>query len=511
MPILTPDVWWHLATGRFVSSAGMPRTDPFSYTLAGRPWLAHEWLADRILFGANQHGGLLGIVFLRGALLVLSSALAYRLARRHAGVLPALTGMALAGWISQRNWLDRPQLWSFGLAPLAIWLLDRERSGARGGALALPFVFLLWVNLHGGFMLGLVLVLLWTLATAWEARHAASSPRIKRLVAIAGACVLATLANPHGIHGALYPLRYVGSGWRQTIQEEMPGALDSGFAWAHLALVLALLACFAVRWRRIALGERVTGLALAWVSMPRLGGLTLPLAAERHAPLFLFVGVPLLAWQAEAALGGRAAAWRRHVVAALRTPQAWAAGLAIAIGALAVAGGALPRESSAAARVLPGRFPEAGANWLAAHPLPGNLINPYRWGGYLTLRLWPKYSVWIDSRGDLYGTTRLREEELLYRMPAGSEPAVEALLSRYDANVIVWYFMTVDFGALQVHPFTRWLLTRPDWRLVFLDGPDPAHPHAPWATTGVFLRVDTRNAALLAALPPVPVPRAALR
>jgi hypothetical protein len=114
--------------------------------------------------------------------------------------------------------------------------------------------------------------------------------------------------------------------------------------------------------------------------------------------------------------------------------------------------------------------------------------------------------VWIDSRGDLYGPERLREDELLYRMPPGSEPAVESLLARHDADVIVWYFLTIDFGPLQVHPFTRWLLTRPDWRLVFYDRQDPDRPRAPWATTAIFVRVHERNAALLQRLPAVVPP-----
>jgi hypothetical protein len=248
------------------------------------------------------------------------------------------------------------------------------------------------------------------------------------------------------------------------------------------------------------------GVLVAWLSMPRLAGLALPFSAERHAPLFLLLGVPLVAWQAAAFLGprGRAAEDAGRGLLATRAGR-------IACGLAALAGGVLvlrelPRDPSPEARLLPGRFPVQAAAWLRAARLPGNLVNPYRWGGYLAFELYPDYLVWIDSRGDLYGVERLREYELLHRMPPGGERAVRELLERYDANVVVWQLLTLDFGALQVHPFTDWLLRSGEWRLVFYDRADPRRPGRPAATTAVFLREHPRNAALLARYQPAPPP-----
>src|SRR4030095_12823311 len=83
-PVVTPDVWWHLATGRLVATAGIPHADPFSWTLDGRAWSVHEWIPELVLHASAQSGGLLGVVTLRAALLVLASLLSYLLARRHA-------------------------------------------------------------------------------------------------------------------------------------------------------------------------------------------------------------------------------------------------------------------------------------------------------------------------------------------------------------------------------------------------------------------------------------------
>src|SRR5262245_36922621 len=84
VPILTPDVWWHLATGRTIAASGLPATDPFSYTLTGRQWLVHEWLADRILWSLYARTGLIGLVWWRGAWIAVATWLSYALARRSA-------------------------------------------------------------------------------------------------------------------------------------------------------------------------------------------------------------------------------------------------------------------------------------------------------------------------------------------------------------------------------------------------------------------------------------------
>lgn len=504
IPILTPDVWWHLATGRAIAAGGIPQTDPFSYTLVGQPWLVHEWLADRIAWAVYSRWGLLGLAVGRGVALACAAAVSYRLARRHAPAVVALPLVALAAFAMQRNWIDRPQLWSYVLLPATVWLLETARLGTRRAVWALPALFVLWVNVHGGFMLGLAIVGVWYAARVAAAPGDAAVRREALLAA--GACMLAVLLNPHGFEGAVYPLRYVGAGLRHTIQEERPGLLDSSYAWVHFALAVALVVALAVRWRRIALPHRVTAILLILVSWPRLAGVALPFAAERHAPLFLLAGVPILGWVIAAALPARSEPLLPGLARAARTRQAWAVALVLAAFAVWQAARFVPRDGTPAARLLPGRFPVAGAAWLQQQRLPPRLLNPYRWGGFLLFRLFPAAQVWIDSRGDLYGAARLAEEELLYRLPAGAEPAAEQLLQRWDPDVIAWYCLTIDFGRLQLHPFTRWLLTRPEWRLVFVDGPDPRTPQIPAGTTAIFLRVHPRNQAWLDRLPAVPLP-----
>lgn len=506
MPVQTPDVWWHLATGRWIAASGIPQGDPFSYTLAGKTWTVHEWLADVVTYGIYGGLGLLGLVWFRGALLAAAFGMSYGAARLAASAPVALCVLIPAAYASQRNWLDRPQLWSFLLAPLLLWVLESHRLRPGKRILFLPLLFILWVNLHGGFMLGLGILGLWTLGEFLprggepDARRRAGRRRLGLVFCLS---LLATLLNPHFFEGATLPLRYVGAGLGATLQEERAGRLDSPYAWVHLGLMLCLWLSLLLRRRQMPLAHGVLALFLSWISMPRFGDLRIPFAAERHAPLFLLLGTPLLAWQLAALLSSRSSRWGRNP---WTRPAAWGV---VAVASIVVAVFLLPqapRRGDPESRLLPGRYPEAAAAWLKQHPLPGNLINPYPWGGYLEFMLYPEYKVWIDSRGDLYGPERLREVELLHWMPPGSEDAVRGLLERYDANVIVWHLLTLDYGELQVHPFAAFLLREKHWRLVFYDRADRRQPQRPAGVSAIFLREAPSNAALLSQFPPVRLP-----
>jgi hypothetical protein len=173
VPILTPDVWWHLATGRTIATNGLPTADPFSYTLTGQHWLVHEWLADRILWALYARAGLIGLVWWRAAWIAAATCVSYALARRGASTWIAVPLVVCAAFALQRNWIDRPQLWTFVLLPAVVLVLEASRTGARRAVWSLPPVFALWVNVHGGFMLGLVAVVAWHAGIAWESRRRA--------------------------------------------------------------------------------------------------------------------------------------------------------------------------------------------------------------------------------------------------------------------------------------------------------------------------------------------------
>ena len=145
------DTYWHLRAGADLwRTHRIPLVDHYSYTAAGRFWPNHEWLWQALSYGLFRAGGM-PLLTGAAALVVTSAfALAYRLmvgatTTRIALMMP---GVPLAASV----WALRPQIVSLALLALTVTLIARERTRL------LPFVFVVWANLHGAVALGVAVV-----------------------------------------------------------------------------------------------------------------------------------------------------------------------------------------------------------------------------------------------------------------------------------------------------------------------------------------------------------------
>jgi len=176
--VTDPDVWWHLKAGQYIAEHGsVPHTDPFSYTRAGQPWVAHEWLTELLLYGIERIAGWGGLIIVFSAVLSAAFLLLYL----RCGSDPYVAGVAAlyAAWATIPVWGVRPQVLSLLLTSL--WLFILERSERNPKLLWwTPPLMLLWVNLHAGFALGLALSALF-LTGEWIEQLMGAQPRSPRL------------------------------------------------------------------------------------------------------------------------------------------------------------------------------------------------------------------------------------------------------------------------------------------------------------------------------------------
>jgi hypothetical protein len=162
------DEFWHLKTGQWISEHGrLPVNDVFTYTAANIPWNNHEWLAEVAAWKiwqwaeATRLGGWRAVILVKALLIVaaycgLGLLVARRLREPAWGALAAAVAAALA----RRTFYPRPPVITYALLALLLWMLMEWRAGrlrARWLALLAP-LFALWANLHGGWMAGLVVV-----------------------------------------------------------------------------------------------------------------------------------------------------------------------------------------------------------------------------------------------------------------------------------------------------------------------------------------------------------------
>jgi len=463
-PIQNGDIWWHLATGQYIVVHGsVPKHDIFSYTVAGRRWVTHEWLSELVFWGAYRAGGLRGLILLRALLLGAALLLVFLASARHLGAYVAAPLTALAAYATTRSWLERPQLFTYLGVALFVFLLSKEAPTTRKAAARrfapLVAATLLWANLHAGFASGVALLGLWALG--WGLFHR-REPAWRIVLAASVAATFGSLAvaliNPNGVGLLTYPFEYLRQpvypkyvlDWQRTTFTNGPHAV------AGALLALALVGA-ALTLRRSQGGPRLLWL-LVFAAMA--------VSAKRHVPVAVLVATPLLA-QAAALLGQRRPALGR-CLQRLRVGAATKPGpiVYVLLGAALVALLAkFPWDGSYRACVRPGQFPARCAAFLAERGYQANILCPFNWGGYLIFTLYPACRVAIDPRPDVYG------EELValsWRLDGGP-PDWERLVESQRPDLVVWY------SDSRLIPL---LAASGKWRLVYLDGTAAAFERA---------------------------------
>jgi len=397
--VTDPDVWWHLKTGEYIAlHHSVPHADPFSYTRAGQPWVAHEWLTELFLYQLQRITGFAGLILVFAAILCASFFLLYL----RCGPSPYIAGVAtLCGaWATAPLWGVRPQVVSLLLTSL--WLLILERAERRPNLLwwTVPLM-LFWVNLHAGFALGLALSLLFLLGGCIERRlgHATLNPPLRTQAFILVLDFLVVPLNPNGLRLFLYPIDTLRSHAMQNyIAEWASPNFHSAEYWPLLLILLALFPILGCS--RLRLRPRDLILLLA--------GLYFSLASIRLIPLFALVAVPIIA--------KRLGSWpnRSHERPSSLSHPIFNAAiiLAMAVFASVHVTKVIQRQPSAETQL----FPTGAAAFLRTHPPAGAIFNHYDWGGYLIWKLYPTTRVFIDGRADVYGPDLLHEFADAYQL-----------------------------------------------------------------------------------------------
>jgi len=458
------DLGRHLTIGEYILSSGqVPIVDLFSHTMAGRPLVPHEWLAQVIFALAYRLMGLDGVVLISAAVIAFSFWLVFRraLAKSQQPLLAvAVTVLAMAS--ASLHWLARPHIFTFLMLALWIDALERMRCGYLRAWLRLPVIMLAWANLHGAFIAGFVTWLLVGIGLAWDVfwtRRADFVPAgFGRAFLLGGAAAfLATLVNPAGVGLWFTSVGYIGSRYLVNhTAEYLPPDFHDPSTWPFLLMVGLVVAALGLRARRVAAAHLF--LLAAWLVMA--------LYSVRNVPLFALVAAPQLAaisagWlEAHAGRLRLLARWlalegRLYQTEAALKGMVWPAALAALLG-LALAGGAALDYAGQGNRFDPTVFPAAAVDWMQAHPPAGNGFNYFPWGGYLLYRLWPEERVFIDGQTDFYGEALTRQYEQVITLG----PGWEQVLTYYQVR---WALLPPD------EPLVGVLAERPGWKIVYQD------------------------------------------
>ncbi len=417
------DLWWHLAGGRTIlAHRTIPTADWMTFTFAGRPWVDQWWLAEVVAYLSFRSGGLWAVYLLFAAATALAFVFLYaRMRLRGVPQALALTLLVAAALASALSWGPRVQMLSLCLVSMFVWLLDRyAASGSTRFVAPLPFLMVLWVNLHGAFVLGVVILAIDCLASLLDRRPARARTLGLTLLASLGA----TLVNPALARVWEFPLRtMVPDHFHAVIVEAAspdfhhPAFLP--FEILLLTMVASFLASREFQWRDLLLAVAMTHLALSQV---------------RHVSIWAVVVTPLIG-------AHLASAWRDRGGSEVFTQDLSerarermnAAVLAFVILSYAVVFGDRLRRVDFQEEERRD-FPKLAADRLQSERGPTRLFTTFEWGGYLAWRLHPEGRVYIDGRANsLFDEATLREYLAIIR----GEGNWEQHLARRQVDVLV--------------------------------------------------------------------------
>lgn len=455
-PLSDPDLWWHLKTGEvMIQNGGWLQSDPFSYAgdgvVSAREALILKgyWLWQLTAYGLYALLGFNGI-FLLNLLTIgtLAGVVVQQLRRQQVNSALAALLLSLGFYLLRATYpLERPQVLSFLLATILLALLARVREGGELGW-TLPLLMLLWANLHGGFVVGDLILLCFSVGAVLEYRH--DLPRLRHLLTWSSVALAASLLNPTGALVFSELFTFHGSVLLRGVTEyQSTWVIFQRGDWSVVILWL-LIGLYGVgvwRARRLYWPDLIVALFLAVFSVAYL----------RNMAFFAVAMLPSLGFYLQQGVSRRQGQLPTFVSGLLLT-------LCATLLLVLSYQDWQEREGAGPVKLL---YPEQAITFLRASGLQGRMFNSYEYGGYLLWRLFPSSQVFIDGRG-LEERVFIDCQKLLAASPTrvDGRSEYEGLLDRYRIDYV---FQRIYDNNGRIQPLMKSLLNNPEWVPVYLD------------------------------------------
>ena len=441
------DLALHLSMGRYIlTQRTIPLQDVFSHSLAGQPAAQHKWLSQLIFGVVEWIFGLNGVVLLCALVIASTFWLVFKQVRKESSTLSTVVFILLLATVaSMLHWLIRPHVFTFLF--LAMWMMALKHLREKNYKIwwVLPVLMVLWVNLHGGFIAGLVTWFIYGLGIAWDALWGRTTPRkaFWRNYLLGGVTALGvTLINPTGIGLWQLIITHLGNPYLASVTVEFrsPNFHNAEF-WAFMLMIGLLVLLVGLNKEDVDSGLLFN--AVAWLFMG--------LYSARNIPLFAIVSASLLVYSLDCFF--IKAASQFGIVTRIKRFDDRIQRVDVQLKGfvwpvlsvlLVVVGLGLGINFDAQGKGYdydPEVFPAAAVNWLEENPQEGEMFNAFTWGGYLQLRLWPEKRVFIDSNSDFYGEAFARQ----YMQVVNLQDSWEDVLDQYD---VAWAILPLEMRVV---------------------------------------------------------------
>jgi hypothetical protein len=474
-------IGWHIRNGeQMLRTHAITRTDLFSATMDGRSWYAWEWLYDLAIAGVHHGLGLNGVVFFSAVIIALTFALVLRECLQRGADLPSTALLlALSLGASMIHLLARPHILSWLFAVIWFHLLDGSESADGRQLWYLPALMLLWVNLHGGFVLGFVLLGLYLLSDTiryFRCRGGETQrqlgERLRKLGIVSMLSLMASLVNPFGYELHLHVYRYLSSRWLMNHIDEFLSPDFHGVAQqCFVAILLITIVALALARCKPSLSQVLVLLFATYSGL--YASRSLPISSL----LLTLIVAPLLTQAlAEASSNQNLSIGWRGFLSRWQTLNSrvgrielgfhahlWpVAGAVLGLFLCAQSGKPGSRQWMDA-HFDAGKFPVQATEAIIQRGIREPIFAPDSWGGYLIYRLYPQNKVFVDDRHDLYGENFLRDYLKAIRLT----PDWDVFLNEEKVN---WALLPAESSlANMLEETTQWNVVYRDKTAVLLE------------------------------------------
>lgn len=491
-PLADPDIWWHMKVGQWMveNKSLLGKDDPFSYTTP-KPVpdrqvdaLRNQWLGQVVFYLAYAIGGLPGVAVFRGLLIVIPLVyLFFRFVKRGLDPLLAL-GLFIMPALLPATALtiqyERPQAFSFVLALFVVVLLEGLKEREAGGkktmliSVLLPLSMALWSNLHGGHIVGVIIILIYASGEVFDL----VTDRIRgktgtadvRFLAVCLVSVISSFLNP-AFHRpfAKYVLSpfYLLKAGRQTDRPSFIEYKSTFFFYTELGNYWALyvmgflLAGFAALGLKLISERRMSAARLLAFAFAGFIGFYYSRAIEFAMLIMTFyVGEFFLATRKS---------FRIAVSLAFSL-----VGAAFFVN-VALVNPANLTPSYPASWTSP-IYPEKALGFLTDFGVEGPIYNYFTWGGYIMWKAHPRYKVFIDGRSISGGMSMTASSVF------NGKTGWQGILDAYDVNVVLIPLVSEEVGLVSGLALDVAKDKSPEWKPVYLV-----------ENTAVFLRDNEKN------------------
>jgi hypothetical protein len=449
-PPVDPDMWWHLKSGQIMWQEKTILTqDIFSFTRFGNPWVNAFWISDLFLYFLYVLGGLPLLIIVISSI---STIMFFLMFSRSKGPFFIRSFIILLAAISiSPEWTARPQVFSFFLLFLLNLWLEKRKEGKAGPLFLLPFLFIVWVNIHGGFIWGFLLIIATIIGLLLDifTHHTLNKERdlseIKQLSMWTFISVFAILINPNGL--AIWRLPFYTINVSITvIQEWLSPNFHNLEMQPFLWMVFLLIIGYSLSEKRQSFKD----------ILKAVGFMYLAFVSQRNIPLVVIVITPTI-------IELFTDFWSRIRTRTISTTEndqrrkinsQYSRILNSIIIILLIILAILRVNLQLSPTLVDEKYPGKAIQSILATSPAGNMFNSYNWGGYLIWNL-PKYPVFIDGRADLYGEDIIDE---WWGVVNGTDKAM-LILDKYNINFII---LEPDWPVINILKTNHWNITYQD-------------------------------------------------